>query len=163
MFKKILTAIAGVAIAAPVNAASWNDIDTLVELVRGTGTTVEARECQRPNIHGFYHFNQQENIDLMVICTNSVDMTDADAVWETVVHESTHVMQACNGGPIVKDTYLPRILRELQTMTPHYWNILQQYPDSHKRKEVEAFWMESRPVEVPIQWIQDFCYNQADA
>ena len=163
MIKKIIAAIAGLALAAPVNAASWNDIETLVELVKGTGTTVQARSCQRPGIQGFYHFNQEEGIDLMVVCTNTVDMEDADAVWEVVAHESVHVMQACNGGPVIRDTYLPRVIRELQTFTPHYWSLIQTYPDAHKRAEIEAFWMETRPVEVPIQWIQDFCYQQADA
>ena len=38
MIKKIIAAVAGLALAAPVNAASWNDIETLVELVKGTGT-----------------------------------------------------------------------------------------------------------------------------
>ena len=163
MIKKIIAAVAGLALAAPVNAASWNDIETLVELVKGTGTSVQARSCQEKGIQGFYHFNNEKEIDLMVICTNSVDMNDPDAVWEVVAHESVHVMQACNGGPVIKDTYLPRIIRDLQSLTPHYWSILQSYPDSDKRMEVEAFWMETRPVEVPIQWVQDFCYTQSDA
>ena len=163
MIKKIIAAIAGLAIAAPVNAASWNDIETLVDLVKGTGTSVQARSCRQQGIQGFYQFNKEEDIDLLVICTNAVDMNDPDAVWEVVAHESVHVMQACNGGPVIKDSYLPRVIRELQSFTPHYWEVLKTYPDNHKRQEVEAFWMESRPASVPIQWIQDFCYTQPDA
>ena len=163
MFKKILAAFAGLALAAPVSAASWNDVEALVELVKGTGTTVQARSCRQDGIQGFYHFDERQKIDLLVVCTNTVDMNDPDAVWEVVAHEATHVMQACNGGPVVKDSYMPRIIRELQTLTPHYWNVLQNYSDSDKRQEIEAFWMESRPVNVPMEWIKDFCYTNADA
>ena len=159
MIKKILAAVAGLAVAMPVQAASRSDFETLVGLVEGTGTEISIRNCERPNVHGYYQYNKDQGIDLMVICKNSVDMSDPDAVWEVLVHESTHVMQACNGGPILKDTYVPRVLRELQETAPHYYSILQQYPGSHKRNELEAFWMELRAPHIPIQWMRDFCYQ----
>ena len=160
MFKPILAAIAGLALtAAPVLATSWQDIKTLTELVSGTGTEILLSDECNQGIHGYYQFSSTRRIDNLVICRNNVDMTDPDAVWEVLVHEATHVMQACNGGPIVKDTYLPRMLRELQETAPHYYNILQGYRGSHKRAEIEAFWMELRSTDTPIQWIQDFCYR----
>lgn len=158
MIKSILAVVAGLAVAMPAQAASWKDINLLTELVAGTGTEVKVDDCE-DGIHGFYQYNKEKGIDLLMICKNSVDMQDPDAVWETLVHESTHVMQACYGGPITKDTYLPRMLRELQTLAPHYYRILQQYPDGHKRLEVEAFWMELRAPQVSIDWIKNFCYS----
>ena len=159
MLKRIATALAGLAFALPANATSWNDINTLGELVSNTGTTISVRECPDNTAHGWYQYNREQNIDLLVICNNVVDMQDPDAVWEVLVHESTHVMQACNGGPILKDSYTPRVLRELQETAPHYYYILQQYRGDHKRMELEAFWMELRSPHVPIKWIRDFCYQ----
>ena len=60
-------------------------------------------------------------------------MTDSDAVWEVVSHEATHVMQACNSGPVIKDSMVPRVLRELQETAPHYYATLQGYRGDHKR------------------------------
>lgn len=164
MINKIFAALAGLAIAMPASATSWSDVNTLVELVKGTGTTVEAIPCDREGVMGFYQFSQTHSIDRMVICTNAVDMQDSDAVWEVVAHEATHTMQACFGGPILKDTYVPRILRELQETAPHYYQtLMQSYQGSHKRIEMEAFWMELRTPEDVFHFFNKYCYNNPDA
>ena len=87
-------------------------------------------------------------------------MTDPDAVWEVLVHEATHVMQACYGGPVMKDSYVPRVLRELQETAPHYYATLQQYRGDHKRIELEAFWMELRTPQVAADWMLTYCYTE---
>ena len=119
MIKRILTVLAGLAITAPVNATSWTDVNTLTDLVKQTGTTVEARDCETERLQGYYQFDKEAGIDLLVVCKDNVNMSDSDAVWEVVSHEATHVMQACMGGPVLKDTYVPRVLRELQETAPH--------------------------------------------
>ena len=86
-------------------------------------------------------------------------MDDPDAVWEVLVHEATHVMQACYAGPILKDTYIPRVLRELQETAPHYYAYLQQYRGDHKRVELEAFWMELRTPAVAMEFMNKYCYR----
>ena len=159
MFKKIIAALAGLSLALPVQAATWGEVRELADLVAGTGTTVEARECQRPNIYGFYRYNASQGIDLLVICTNTVDMNDVDLVWEVLAHESAHVMQACNGDYIIKDRHVPRIARELQTFAPQSWQTLDLYPIEKQRAEIEAFWMELREPEFVMQWVRDFCYD----
>lgn len=159
MFKKIIGALAGLSLALPVQAATWDEVKELADLVAGTGTTVEARVCQRPGIYGYYHFNASQDIDLLVICSNTVDMNDVDMVWEVLAHESTHVMQACNGNYVVKDSYVPRLARELQTYAPQSWATLQQYPIDKRRSEIEAFWMELREPEFVMDWVRDFCYE----
>ena len=162
MIKRIFTVLAGLAIAAPVNATSWTDVNTLTDLVKQTGTTVEARNCETDGLQGFYRYDQEAGIDLLVVCTDNVDMTDSDAVWEVVSHEATHVMQACMAGPVLKNTYVPRVLRELQETAPHYYQTLQQYRGDHKRYELEAFWMELRSPDVVIGFLDRSCFEQAE-
>ena len=159
MIKRILTVLAGLTIALPASATSWTDVNTLLGLVEQTGTTVSVRDCEREGVMGFYSFDKANNIDLLAICKNSVDMSDSDAVWEVVVHEATHVMQACHAGPVIKDSMVPRVLRELQETAPHYYATLQGYRGDHKRVELEAFWMELRTPEVAIDWMQTYCFQ----
>lgn len=160
MIKNIISAaLASVAFAAPSFASSWADVNSLTSLIRETGTQVQERDCPE-NTMGFYRLDPANSIDLLVVCKNNVDMTDSDAVWEVVSHEATHVMQACNQGtPVIKDSYVPRVLRELQETAPHYYATLQQYSGSHKRLELEAFWMELRTPEVVNDWMLDFCFT----
>ena len=157
MIKQIIAAIAGLAITAPAMATSWTDVNEMVELIKGTGTTVSAIDCETDGVMGYYRFDQANSVDLLVICKDNVPMYDADAVWEVVVHEATHVMQACQGGPILKDTYIPRVLRELQETAPHYYSTLQQYRGDHKRVEIEAFWMELRTPAVAMDFMNKYC------
>ena len=159
MLKTIIATLAGLAIAAPASATSWADIKELEDLVIGTGTKIQKLNCPQPQAQGFYQFDKDNNIDRLVYCKNNVDMTDPDAVWEVLVHEATHVMQTCYGGPVMKDTYVPRVLRELQETAPHYYAILQDYRGDHKRIEIEAFWMELRTPQVASDWMLTYCYQ----
>lgn len=161
MFKILTAAIASLAIAAPSMATSWTDIENLTSLVEETGTVVEALDCPEGRL-GFYQFDKQNNIDRLVICKNNVDTTDSDAVWEVVAHEATHVMQACHGGPVIADNYVPRVLRELQETAPHYYAVLQEYRGDHKRVELEAFWMELRTPAVVMDWMVTYCFQTSD-
>ena len=160
MIKQIFALIAGIAIAAPASATSWQDINALERLVEGTGTTVDAIECEIKDVYGYYRFDKSEGVDELVICKNAVDMTDPDEVWETLAHEATHTMQACKGGPVLPDKYAPRILRELQETAPHYYRLLQRYRGDHKRIEMEAFWMELRAPSQVIGLFHKTCYTQ---
>ena len=159
MIKQFIAAIAGLAVATPAMATSWTDVNQMVELVKGTGTDVAAIVCDDEGVMGFYNYQPEKDIDVLVVCKDNVPMNDPDAVWEVVVHEATHVMQACQGGPILKDTYIPRVLRELQTTAPHYYQTIQQYRGDHKRVEIEAFWMELRTPEVAMGFMNKFCYK----
>ena len=158
MIKAIIATLAGLAIAAPASASSWADINELQTLVTGTGTKIQKLDCPAGKM-GFYQFDKSKNIDRLVYCKNNVDMTDPDAVWEVLVHEATHVMQTCYGGPVMKDTYVPRVLRELQETAPHYYATLQEYRGDHKRIEIEAFWMELRTPQVATDWMLTYCYR----
>jgi hypothetical protein len=162
MIKQIFGALAGLAVAMPSWATSWTDINTLEKLVANTGTNIQAINCPGKE-QGSYRYDKEAGIDLLIVCANNVDMTDPDAVWEVLVHEATHVMQACYGGPVIKDTYIPRILRQLQTTAPHYYAILNQYRGDHKRVEIEAFWMELQTPATAFDWFKDYCYKSPEA
>jgi hypothetical protein len=159
MLKAIIATLAGLAIATPASATSWSDVNELQDLVTGTGTKIQKLDCPKGQM-GFYQFDKANNIDRLVYCKNNVDMSDPDAVWEVLVHEATHVMQACYGGPVMKDTFVPRVLRELQQTAPHYYATLQQYRGAHKRVELEAFWMELRTPQVATDWMLTYCYQE---
>ena len=158
MLKAIITTLASLAITAPASASSWADINELQDLVTGTGTNIQKLDCPAGKM-GFYQFDKTNKIDRLVYCKNNVDMNDPDSVWEVLVHEATHVMQACYGGPVMKDTYVPRVLRELQETAPHYYAVLQEYRGDHKRVEIEAFWMELRTPQVAADWMLTYCYQ----
>jgi hypothetical protein len=159
MIKAIIATLAGLALAIPASATSWDDVNELQELVTGTGTKIQKLDCPEGQM-GFYQFDKNRNIDRVVYCKNNLDMTDPDAVWEVLVHEATHVMQTCYGGPVMKDSYVPRVLRELQETAPHYYATLKQYRGDHKRVEIEAFWMELRTPQIAADWMLTYCYTE---
>ena len=160
MFKSICAAVAALSLAsAPVLASSWKDVETLTELIKGTGTTITTKECKDGRV-GSYQFVKGK-IDEMTLCTDAFDTKSADDTWEVLVHESVHVMQACAGDHIVKLKYHPRILREIKSHAPHYWELLKGYSTDHKLVETEAFWMELQSPSVAIKWMQDFCYKDS--
>ena len=162
MIKHVLAVIAGLAFAAPspAFATSWQDVNRLKELISYTGTKVLLQNCERDDTYGYYHFDPSNDIDTIVICSNVVDHNDSDAVWETLAHEATHTMQACSGSPIIEDEIVPRVIRELQELTPHYYRILMSYSSSQKRTELEAYWMELRHPEFVINTFTKLCYTK---
>jgi hypothetical protein len=159
MKKLIAAAIAALAIATPAQAASHEDSYRLADLIKATGTTIVAEKCRTPEA-GNYHFSKEKKIDRLTICTNYVDASDADALWEVMAHEGTHVMQACHGGNVVKDEYLPRIHRDLKTQAPHYSKLVAGYPSHHQLMEAEAFWMELQEPEFVTELFKAACEKQ---
>ena len=159
MWKNIFTAIAAISLGtAPVLASTWDDIETMSNLIKGTGTTIKIKECNDGRAGSYLYV--ENRIDELVICKDAVDMKDSNDVWEVLVHESVHVMQACNSGEsIVKLKYHPRILREVKSHAPHLYSTLESYSDEAKLRETEAFWMELQTPKVAIHWMKSFCYK----
>jgi hypothetical protein len=159
--KAPLTTLALVAslLVAPGHAASLEDISTLERLVNGAGVvTVVADDCP-PSHAGFYELDTRGRHRL-VLCRNGVDLADLEAVWEVMAHESTHIMQACRGGTVIADTSMPRTLRELKAIAPHYAKLIDRsYPSSDQRLEAEAFWMELQTPDSVISLFRQLCAN----
>lgn len=165
MIRKLIAAVAitvGCWNPAPVQAASAADVRELVGLIKGTGTQVVYDDCSKdaPGVFGFYAFNKEKGIDALVLCSNQINMDDPNEVWDTLSHESVHVMQACNGGNnIIKLEKHPSVLRELQDSAPHLYQTLQMYTGRDKLVEAEAFWMMLRSPSLVKEWFTKFCYK----
>ena len=167
LFKSIVAAVSITACsmgnAMPAKAGSHQDSMHLIELIEGTGTQVSFNSngldkgCK--GHHGYYQFAKDE-IDLMVVCKTQTDTKDANALWETVAHESMHIAQACAGHtPIMPPEYHPRLLRELRTLAPHYAKQLSGYRGDHQLKELEAFWAELQTPQMVIELFEIACYE----
>jgi hypothetical protein len=142
---------------APASANTLAAIHRLEQLINAAGTETQVREDCRPN-HAGYFERDDAAINRLVVCRNNVDMGDVEAVWEVMAHEGTHVMQACSGGPALRDTQMPRTLRELRTLAPHYAKLISEgYHPSDQRLEAEAFWMELQPADVVIALFEANC------
>lgn len=155
LFASVLAALS---FALPASASTWTEINQLATLVKDTGTQILEIKCKDGRA-GSYEYNQELSIDRITICTDTVNMEDPDAVWEVLVHEATHVMQACNGDHVIKLEYHPRVLREIKAHAPHYYGLITTYTDAHKLRETEAFWMELQSPNVPLKWFVDYCYT----
>ena len=70
-------------------------------------------------------------MDRLVICPDN--QRNHSDLFDTVRHEAIHVVQACNGKPILSyDYYLTNASRET-------WSKVKGYPEEHHHHEVEAF------------------------
>ena len=164
--KNILAATAtllALAVPTPALADSYKQINEFVNLIEKTGTDVVSADCKKDfqveNAHGFYLFDKEEEIDHLVICKDTVAQDDPEAIWETLAHEATHVMQHCLGGPIINDSHVPRMLRNLKAVAPHYYEILQEYDSDKKRIEIEAFDMELQDPQEVVNTFKYFCFS----
>ena len=150
------------ALQPAAKADSWKDVEDLIELVKSTGTKVQKTSDCDGQTMGFYQPPRKDGSgDRLVFCTNNINMEDVSAVWEVLSHESAHVMQACQGGLIWKEEFHPRMLRNLQNVAPHYYQILQQYRGGDKMIELEAFDMELKPASEVKELFIDVCSKSA--
>jgi hypothetical protein len=150
-----LTALLGG--ARPAEAASLEDIRQLEVLINATGVVTQVSDQCPANHAGFYE-RDNEGRHRLVLCRNVVNLADVEAVWEVMAHESTHIMQACTGGPAIADESMPRTYRELRTRAPHYAKLIDfGYPSSDQRLEAEAFWMELQDPQTVINLVRTLC------
>ena len=161
--KAFVSVLSTIALSAPAIAGSFGDIDSLISLIKQTGTTVTFNSNRYDsnclNRAGYYSF-KKDVTDLLVVCTDQVNKNDPDAVWETVSHEATHVMQACTGAHLFKPEFHPRIFRALSTKAPHYSKMIDtQYSGAHAIAEGEAFYMELQAPANVISVFKKACAN----
>ena len=118
-------------LALLVTPAAAGQIETqeLLDLIESTGTTVSFNTTTFDEFcvgkEGYYSFDPDVE-DLFVVCSDNIDTDDPDAPWESVAHESTHVMQACSGGLVFDQKYLPRTFRKIERKAPHYAKLLDE-------------------------------------
>jgi hypothetical protein len=144
----VLAMVATLALAVePARATSPKDVEDLIGLIKKSGTEIVLVDCKE-GLKGSYIYDENPKIDRLTICKNNVDFNDPDDIWEVIVHEATHIMQACIGDHLFKDEYHPRIVRDLRAKAHHYSVIVEeQYRGSQMMREAEAFYMELQPPE----------------
>ncbi|MFM7314066.1 MAG: hypothetical protein ACKO0M_13020 [Cyanobium sp.] len=165
MMKKLVTSLlAALAIAAPAQAGTV-EADQLLGMIESTGTTISFNsnkfdpDCAAGKA-GYYVFEAKVQ-DLFVVCKENINVKDGDELWETVSHEATHVMQACNGGLVFEESYLPRTFRELDRKAPHYSKLINdQYTGAAATHEAEAFWMELQPPADVLAYFEQACLKE---
>ena len=147
MFKKLLATVCALTCCLgdpmPASAGTHQDIITFINIIKETGTKFSINPnsfdklCEGKD--GYYQYIENVS-DVLVVCSDQVNIKDPHDFWETLSHEATHVMQACRGGNIFSESYMPRIFRTLQTKAPHYARMIDtQYSTDHARHEAEAF------------------------
>ena len=156
-----LPLLAALSFAAPAQAGTA-DANTLLEMIKATGTQVSFngnhfdKNCIGTT--AYYAFEPKVD-DLLVVCTDQVDVKNGEALWEVVAHEATHIMQACYGREVAfQDDGHPAMFRQLSTRAPHLMaRIDDGYHSRTARSEVEAFWMELQPPAAVMEYFTAAC------
>ena len=82
----------------------------------------------KDKVFGYY----KPSTDIMVLCVKNHG-TDYAELGDTLRHESIHVAQACNGGPILTWNQIAKYSNN------RILSIVQRYPADHQHYEYEAF------------------------
>ena len=153
--KKLFSALAVIACAAPVqaNPATYRALDEspLTQIVRATGTRVlyDTQRCDERKVYGYY----RPSTDVMVVCVRNHG-TDYRELGDTLRHESIHVAQACNGGPILDWATISKYSNN------RILSIVQRYPVNHQHVEYEAFTAAAVMNNTQIaKIVKDYCFH----
>jgi hypothetical protein len=131
--KSTLTAIALCAsFIAPVHATP--QLQGLFAAIKATGTEVAVNHpsvCANREVMGMYQY-QRNVIDRLTICVDNHNGDGAE-LYDTVLHESVHVAQACKGGNL----FTPVSIVE-QAKPEEIVFLNQRYTQEQFQKELEA-------------------------
>ena len=144
--------------AAPV-PARWGQVQQLEQVLAMQGVPVEYRDNCPAGLEGLYDPRQNK----VLMCTNTMPDRSAN-YWNTLAHESVHVMQVCrNASPLSMG--LKGIQREMLDDTPQQEKmyILSAYPPEQRLFELEARWVANN-FEPPavINLLKDSCMAAAN-
>ena len=152
----LVAALVATSLPAPTLASwvqppvSWQDIDTLRNLLIASGSTVVQRDCNQRGLQGLYHSASKT----IVICKVHGDRV---AVWNTLAHEATHRMQACAGGTITQAGHHSAMASSLATYAPLEWRSLKAYPAREQLGELEARYTAHLPPAQVLQLFRRYC------
>jgi len=124
-------ACAAVFAVAPVSAGQ---ITKLLEAVQATGTTIAVdlpRICNDRSILGYYEY-ESKVIDQLTICIDNHQGDEAE-LRDTVLHETVHVVQTCNGGRL----FSPQSIRGAAKHN-EFRDVSSSYKDDEFDEELEA-------------------------
>jgi hypothetical protein len=132
--KKTLFAAALAVAGFVLPAHATPTVRALFAAIEATGTTIAVdvpRICNDKNMMGMYEY-EKNVIDQLTMCLGNHKGDNAE-VYDTLLHESVHIAQACKGGPLFSHTSIAReaSYNELKT-------VQQFYPADQHVTELEA-------------------------
>ena len=133
----------GVVIATPLQASSLDQIGRYLSLLRQIDVNaLVAKDCPL-GLLGAFHQSRRS----LLLCGNNLP-NDPEAVWVVLAHESAHVMQFCNGGPLMPPGLFSQSLDQARRTDPEMFQELQLYHSSQHQLEAEARLVQMLP---PVQ------------
>ena len=119
--------------AAPLRASSWDQIGRYLQLLKQIDVKpLVATDCP-PGLLGAFHQSRRT----LLLCGNNLP-DDPEVVWVVLAHESVHVMQFCNGGPLMPPGLFSASLDQARRTDPVMFQELQLYHSSQHQVEAEA-------------------------
>tara|TARA_B100000401_G_scaffold202911_1_gene136826 strand:- start:861 stop:1430 length:570 start_codon:yes stop_codon:yes gene_type:complete len=117
---------------------------------------IERKDCKE-GILGFFHYKNIQQSEI-VMCINNFDSKDRNLYWKTLVHESVHVAQACNGGLLSNEEEFKYKVGQLTGFSmDDYMTVHNSYSSNSYEWEVEAFFYENRYHQEIFKVYEDFC------
>jgi hypothetical protein len=142
-------------IGSPVRAQSWADIGDYSSLLRQAGTqTLVAKDCPS-GLLGAFHAGR----NALLLCSNNLQ-DDPAQVWTVLAHESAHVMQHCQQGPLLPDHQIGSALAQIEKQSMSSFQELRLYHQSQRRDEIEARLVQGLPMAEVKALFRGFCGNR---
>ena len=142
----------GTSIGTPVRAQSWADIGNYSSLLRRAGTqTLVAQDCPS-GLLGAFHSGRNS----VLLCANNLQ-NDPVQVWTVLAHESAHVMQHCQQGPLLPDHQIGNALAQIEKQSFSSFQELRLYHKSQRRDEIEARLVQELPMAEVKALFRGFC------
>ena len=139
----------------PVRAQSWADIGNYSSLLRRAGTqTLVAKDCPS-GLFGAFHAGR----NALLLCSNNL-RDDPAQVWTVLAHESAHVMQHCQQGPLLPDHQIGNALAQIEKQSLSSFQELRLYHQSQRRDEIEARLVQGLPMAEVKELFRGFCADR---
>ena len=140
------------AIGIQARAQSWADIGDYSSLLRRAGTqTLVAKDCPS-GLLGAFHSGR----NALLLCSNNLE-DDPAHVWTVLAHESAHVMQHCQQGPLLPDHQIGSALAQIEKQSLRSFQELRLYHQSQRRDEIEARLVQELPMAEVKALFRGFC------
>ena len=144
--------IGAISIGTSVSAQSWADIGNYSSLLRRAGTqTLVAKDCPS-GLFGAFHAGR----NALLLCSNNL-RDDPAQVWTVLAHESAHVMQHCQQGPLLPDHQIDSALAQIEKQSLRAFQELRLYHQSQRRDEIEARLVQGLPMAEVEALFRGFC------
>ncbi len=152
---RMIFLLVGIFIPVSSSASTWSDINDFAELIQSSGTRTLVRKDCPIGLLGAFHSHQ----NALLICANNIENSPSE-VWKVLAHESTHLMQTCNKGLLIKEN-LPEIyLAKLQKTPDYFITRLNSYKKHYHREEIEAQIIQNLSPNKVRQLFLHFCSHR---